>query len=224
MDHLQPARSKTGGAAMSELSDKNFGLLVAYVLPGFVGLWGISHFSATVDSWITTSQTSAPTVAGFLYVTLASLAAGLVVSAIRWAIVDSLHHATGVKPPNWEFANLDDRLEAFLALVANHYRFYQFYGGMFVSGFLAYAAYFISHHNQCQLDWSTLGFILLETTMFAGSRDSLKKYYSRVERLLGTLEPSERSVSHDQRFSQEGREAQEDAEGIDVETEEEQGG
>jgi len=66
-----------------------------------------------------------------------------------------------------------------------------------------------------------LGFILLETTMFAGSRDSLKKYYSRVERLLGTLEPSERSVSHDQRFSQEGREAQEDAErsdGVDIET------
>ena len=105
---------------MSELSEKNFGIVIAYVVPGFVALWGISHLSPTVDSWITTSQHGAPTIAGFLYVTLASLTAGLTVSAVRWAIVDSLHHATGLKPPSWEFANLDDRLQGFLALVENH--------------------------------------------------------------------------------------------------------
>ncbi len=68
---------------MSELSEKNFGLLIAYVLPGFVTLWGISHFSPTVESWIASSQHGAPTVGGFLYVTLASLAAGLTVSEAR---------------------------------------------------------------------------------------------------------------------------------------------
>ena len=122
---------------MSELSAKNFGLLIAYVLPGFVALWGISHFSPTVDSWITSSQQGAPTIGGFLYVTLASLVAGLTVSAIRWAVIDTLHHATGLKPPQWEFANLDDRLQGFHGLVENHYRYYQFYANGLVALIIA---------------------------------------------------------------------------------------
>ena len=188
---------------MSELSHKNFGLLIAYVLPGFVALWGISQFSPTVESWIATSGQGAPTIAGFLYVTLASLAAGLTVSAVRWVIIDRLHHATGLKPPRWEFANLDDRLQGFLALVENHYRYYQFYANSLVAGAMAYAAHFSRHSiNLCQPSWPTFGFILLELVLLAGSRDSLRKYYSRVERLLETPEAPERSLDHDQRFSQ----------------------
>jgi len=60
-----------------------------------------------------------------------------------------------------------------------------------------------------------------------GRQRSACKYYSRVERLLGTLEPSERSVSGDQPFSHEGRETQEDAEGndaVDVETDADEAG
>ena len=60
---------------MSSLSSQNFGPVIAYILPGFVTLWGVSYFSPTVDGWIAASQQGAPTVAGFLYVTLASLAA-----------------------------------------------------------------------------------------------------------------------------------------------------
>ena len=123
---------------MNELSGKNFGLVIAYLLPGFVTLWGVSYFSPTVDSWIVTSQQGAPTVAGFLYVTLASLAAGLTISAVRWAMVDTLHHATGIDPPAWDFARLDERLKGFLALVENQYRYYQFYSNMFIAVAFAY--------------------------------------------------------------------------------------
>jgi hypothetical protein len=195
---------------MSELSHKNFGLLIAYVLPGFVALWGISQFSPTVESWIATSGQGAPTIAGFLYGTLASLAAGLTVSAVRWVIIDRLHHATGLKPPRLEFANLDDRLQGFLALVENHYRYYQFYANSLVAGMMAYTACFSRHSiNLCQPSWPTLGFILLELVLLAGSRDSLRKYYSRVERLLETPEAPERSLDHDQRISQgEGNEGE----------------
>ena len=63
-----------------------------------------------MDAWISASQQGAPTVAGFMYVTLASLAAGVTVSAVRWAIIDHLHHATGVVPPAWKFANLEGKL------------------------------------------------------------------------------------------------------------------
>lgn len=118
---------------MSELSEKNFGLLIAYVLPGFVTLWGISRFSPTVESWIVMDGAGAPTVAGFMYVTLASIGAGLTISAIRWALIDSLHHATGIEPPRWDFAKLDERFEGFTGLVENHYRYYQFYSNMLIA-------------------------------------------------------------------------------------------
>lgn len=176
---------------MSELSDKNFGLLVAYVLPGFVSLWAVGRFSETVKSWIVTSQHGAPTVAGFLYVTLASLTMGLTVSAIRWAVIDTLHHATGIKPPKWEFASLDQRLQGFHGLVENHYRYYQFYSNMSISALLAYLAHALSESTSlCQPSLQELGFILLEFILLAGSRDSLRKYYDRAERLLGTTNPA----------------------------------
>ena len=83
-----------------------------------------------------------------MYVTLASLGAGLTVSAIRWALLDSLHHATGIEPPQWDFACLDERLQGFLALVENHYRYYQFYGNMFIAVAIAYRA---------RLTWQGIG-------------------------------------------------------------------
>ena len=39
------------------LSNENFGLVIAYILPGFVALWGVSYFSPTVESWITAIST-----------------------------------------------------------------------------------------------------------------------------------------------------------------------
>ena len=174
---------------MSELSDKNFGLVIAYVLPGFVALWGVGHFLPTVESWITSSQQGAPTIGGFLYVTLASLVAGLTVSAVRWAIIDTFHHKTGIKPPNLEFSALDDKLQGFHGLVENHYRYYQFYSNMFVSTALAFAADASLPSNLCQVGWPALGFVFLELVFFAGSRDTLRKYYARAEGLLGTTCP-----------------------------------
>ena len=176
---------------MSDLSEKNFGLVIAYVVPGFVALWGMAYLSPTVASWIAASQSAAPTVAGFLYVTLGSLAAGLIVSAIRWALIDTLHHATGVRRPNWDFANLDERLQGFLAIVENHYRYYQFFGNTFVAGAFAYRANLIAEGRQIWRDgWSAIGFIILETILFIGSRDALREYYRRAERLLGNSSSS----------------------------------
>lgn len=194
---------------MSELTGKNFGLLVAYILPGFVVLWGVSPFCQTVESWITTSPQNPATAAELVYVTLASLAAGMVVSAVRWLVVDHLHHATGVRPLECEFANLDERVEGFQILVESHYRYYQFYANVFVAVALAYIGCLVSGKvGLCGGGFRDVGVVLLELVLLASSRDALKKYYSRVARLLGTLPTLDRSLSHDQRYRQEGETGQ----------------
>ena len=175
------------------LSNENFGLVIAYVLPGFVALWGVSYFSPTVESWITATQQGAPSVAGFMYVTVASLAAGLTVSAVRWAIIDNIHHLTGIVPPAWNFVNLDDKLQGFLTLNESHYRYYQFYANMFIAAGFTYSAWLVwNGKGIAAAGWANLCFLVLEVVLFAGSRDAIAKYYSRVAQLLGTLSTSKK--------------------------------
>lgn len=66
----------------------NFGLLVAFVLPGFTVLWGASYFLETVRHWLAGAGTT-PTVGGFMFVTLASVAAGVTVSSHKTGLEDS---------------------------------------------------------------------------------------------------------------------------------------
>jgi hypothetical protein len=185
---------------MKEVSGKNFGLLIAYVLPGFVGLWGVSHFSQTVGSWLVASSSAAgnaATVGGFLYVTLASVGAGLTASTIRWAAIDRLHNLTGIKRPCWDDSRLHERLEAFEALVENHYRYYQFYGNMLVAMLFLFAAR-LAGTGRHILDINVVDCAILAigALYWAGSRDALRNYYSRTEVLLGTRE---REVDNDER-------------------------
>lgn len=188
---------------MTEISGKNFGLVIAFLLPGFAALCGVGQFSPYVAGWISSSQQGAPTVGGFLYVTLGSLAAGLTVSAIRWAIVDAIHHRTGIQPPKFDFANLNEKLPGFHGLIENHYRHYQFYSNMFIAAAFTTIAYFIKS-GPVSLKGMQVAFavLALESVLFAGSRDALRKYYQRAERLLGTSpssDPAERT-NHDQRI------------------------
>jgi hypothetical protein len=112
---------------IKESSLESFGLLIAYVLPGVIALLGVSYFSDPVRSWLGSSAADAPTVGGFLYVTLASIAAGLTASTVRWLIVDTLHHWTGIRQPRWDFSRLQANVGAFDVLIEIHYKFYQFY-------------------------------------------------------------------------------------------------
>jgi hypothetical protein len=170
---------------VNQLSTKNFGLVIAYLLPGFVALWGVSYFSATIRDWLGSTSSDTPTVGGFLYVTVASLTAGLIISAVRWVIVDSIHHVTGVRNPRWDFSTLRNRVEAFEMLVSGHFRYHQFYAGMLVAVDFVYVARIIAYGRSWPI-WSTIGFVLLSIVLLVASRDALGKYYDRGVMLLGT--------------------------------------
>ncbi len=186
---------------MRELSGRNFGVLIAYLLPGFVSLWAVAMFSPAVDSWLTSTPNAQPTVGGFLYTTLGSLSGGLTVSAVRWAVVDTFHHATGLVPPEWDFSKLRDRLDAFQALVENHYRYYQFYSNMLVAVVAVFAARATRSEGACSMDHLQIVLLLLAGVFLAASRDTLGKYYGRASQLLGTRPCRENGQYHDERIS-----------------------
>ena len=186
---------------MKEVSVNNFGLLIAYVVPGFTALWGASYFSATLRSWLHGTPTDTPTVSGFLYVTIGSIAAGVTVSAVRWAIVDSLHHRTGIPAPDWDFSRLQHNVSAYSVLVSNHYQFFQYYANQLVALTFWYLARRLSlGFWSTPLGLADLVFLFLAIVLFAGSRDALRKYYTRGNQLFGTP-----TVQHSQKLAIEGR-------------------
>jgi hypothetical protein len=76
---------------MKDITEKNFGVIIAFWLPGFLFLWGLSYSWPLVATWLAKSNdTNAPTIGGFLYATLASLAVGLLINAVRWALVQEV--------------------------------------------------------------------------------------------------------------------------------------
>lgn len=177
---------------MHDAASKNFGLLIAYVLPGFVALWGLSGVVPAVRDWLAPSPTIPAGLQSLTFVLLASVTAGMTVSAGRWAVIDTLHHATGLPRPDWDDARLPTRLQAFDAVVEWHYRHYQFYSGMAIAFPLAFAARLTVEPRPDE--WFVAGFLLLEILFVANSRNTLQRYYARTARLLGSLPRAERSA------------------------------
>ncbi len=168
-----------------EASINDFGLLIAYVLPGFAALWGLTYITDALRPWLGHLPADAPTVGGFLFVTVASIAAGLTVSTLRWLLVDSLHHRTGIRPPAWDFSNLEQSAAAFGVLVEIHYRYYQFYANMLVAIAFVFLARRLSlGFFAAPVGLPDLGLLVVGAVFFLGSRDTLRKYYTRTGQLL----------------------------------------
>ncbi|MGE3109320.1 MAG: hypothetical protein AB7G11_04830 [Phycisphaerales bacterium] len=165
---------------MSELSARNFGLVISYLIPGFVALGGLSLFVRPLAGWL-----MEPSAAGMLFVLISSVAAGMTASAVRWAVVDTILHASGVRRPNLDFSQLPGRLEAFDRLNEFHYQYYQFYANTLVAGVASYTALRSTGAGSAWLD---VAVVLLAGVFAAGARDALRKFYSRSALLLGESE------------------------------------
>lgn len=165
------------GVASEESSLNNFGLVIAYVLPGFTALQGFPLLVPNSTAWGTGGDPNPPLTA-FLSGTVMALAAGLTVSAVRWLVIDRLHRWTGLRMPARDFALLEKNVAAFEFLVLVHYRYYKFYANMVVALLWAYAT------RDHRLGWHGALDLPLIALFFFASRDSLRKYFQRTGELL----------------------------------------
>ncbi len=170
-----------------DILNRQFGLVIAYLLPGFVVLAGLAPLVPVVAGWLQADQTAsfgAP-----LYALLAATAAGMVVSCFRWLIVDQIHSFTGLGGPAFNARALEERPAAFTLLIESHYRYYQFYSNTLVAVAGTYSMHRwlgTSPHLRFNTD---LGVLVLCAVLFAGSRDALAKYRGRSRQLIGNVYP-----------------------------------
>ncbi len=162
------------------LNDRQFGILIAYVIPGFIVVHGLSYHWSAVAVWLGPDQQ--PSVGGFLYVTLASIGCGLVVSTARWLVIDTLLHFTGIQKARWSLAALREQLPAFEMFVLYTYRYYQFYANCVVA-IPTWCVLRLLHQQTIQIRWLA-ALAITEIVLLVGARDTLKKYYRRTNEIL----------------------------------------
>lgn len=168
---------------MSEIPGRHFGLIIAYLLPGFVALAGIAPLSPVVAGWLAAAQSAsldAP-----LYTLMAATAAGMVASCFRWLIVDRIHALTGLGAPAFNARALEERPAAFTLLVESHYRYYQFYANTLVAAAFTYSVHRWLGRSTVLGIATDLAVLVLSAALFAGSRDALWKYRQRSTQLVG---------------------------------------
>jgi hypothetical protein len=168
-------------------SGQHFGLVIAYLLPGFVGLAGIAPFAPTIAAWLLPHDYAQASLGPPTYVLIAATTFGLLVSCIRWVLIDHVHWATGLVPPRWDDRRLEKRLFAFDYLVESHYRYYQFVANLLVAAGWTYAVHRWLATSPYLGTTSDVAFVLLCAVLFAASRDALAKYYTRTGRLVGQV-------------------------------------
>ena len=169
---------------MFDSLDRNFSLIIAFVLPGFLFLFGsfllVSYSTAELVSQLRPIRQ----IGGFMFFLLAATACGMILSAIRWAILDTLHVLTGLKSPALDFSKLEGKSSSFMLVVENNYRYYLFYGNSLIA---LLGLFMVAWLEEVPLVTRWLIMLLcLMAVLFLASRDSLKRFYSRTAQIIGS--------------------------------------
>ncbi|TWU37537.1 hypothetical protein Q31b_43250 [Novipirellula aureliae] len=163
------------------INERTFGILIAYIIPGWVLLMGASYSSITASAWTSVSVKTSPTVAGFLFATLASIGLGVFISTIRWMLIDPLMYLLGVSQEKLVFNRLNESFDAVRALIDSHYRYYQFHANLSVS---LPVALLLRWNNETVDASEFLGAGVVLIILLFGARDSFNKYQVRCREVL----------------------------------------
>ncbi len=106
-----------------------FGLVIAFFLPGLLGLYGFSLWNHQAAETFRTFKTSGSNIGLFLLLLMASLAVGLTLTPVRALVYEEII-CKNHKPQGNLYKNLprNNRHEGFRTLIDEQYRYHQFWG------------------------------------------------------------------------------------------------
>lgn len=169
---------------MGDDLSKAFGLTIAFLLPGLVGLYALSFFEPRILDWFGLAAQQEASVGGFLFVIVSSIGIGVFISGMRWLFIDWIFGA----PPAIESRSRtrDQQTEQiYQDIRIQHYQFYQFYANTLCALVLVYIAWFIATNPP----WSNAGtrggvLIGIGVVLFLSARNAVHTYDRKVLNLL----------------------------------------
>jgi len=182
----------------------DFGLFIAYILPGAIALYGVSLISSSLREFLRPNITQ-PSVGATLIVAVFALAAGRVISIGRAALIDptfgvalpfvSCHGAPqrgAVRPVAPDYRQLTDEghREAYLLAVAGDQRQYQFCGNTALALLLCMSCALVALRRQerprVRMLRVTAVCVVLALLLYGGARTAYYSYMRAVAQLNGS--------------------------------------
>jgi hypothetical protein len=166
---------------MHETIPKYFGLTIAFLAPGLLGVYALSFFAPPVADWLALAPQQDVNFGGFLFALIASIGMGVFVSGLRCLTLDKVMPEC---PPT-DYAKLADpdvqRVVEFARV--HHYQFYQFYSNTIWALALVFAAWWWTADPRPQ--WLAVGarfgaLLVVGGVLFFSARDCWLKETKKV--------------------------------------------
>jgi hypothetical protein len=178
---------------MVQFEPIDFGILIAFILPGSVAVYGLQYVSPRISALWRALESGQLVIGPLILLAVATLAAGLIVSALRVVVLEPIFHFTGVRPEKLNYQKLteSDHLELFKQMIKNVYRYEQFYGNMLLALlFCTFLRYLVGGAPIWRTTADLMIFLAIVgslITLFLAGRKSLTDVYRYMsERKLRT--------------------------------------
>ena len=180
-----------------DLVGRAFGLAIAFLAPGMIGLYAASLHVAMLRSWFEAASRGQTTIGGFLPMLIAASGAGVFLSGMRWHLVEErIREHAGVPAEHGTAGRRDAGTElAYQNIRAQHYDFYLFYSNTLVALGVLWLAWLPGQlvALPAGISWTTVKPILITALaaatgwmLFASAADAYKRYQKKRAELLQT--------------------------------------
>ena len=181
---------------MKDVTTTSFGYVIAFLLPGLFGMYGLGFWSHRVEILMRTAGTADATLGPSLIVLFAALAFGLFLSAARFFLFEKMVcRGKSLDPRVFLLLRDADRLSLFKEIADAHYRYHQFYGGCFVAAPISYLGWLTTSYNElsCVAGVASFAvFLFVELLLWKSAVSSFHMYVAR-----GNMAGTEDQVSVD---------------------------
>jgi hypothetical protein len=114
----------------------SFGLLIAYFLPGSITVFALGYLVPDVSAALSTLKEGDKVAGVSIILAVMCLVSGLIIDSIREVALNGFFYGcVGIEhnSPQIEKLKNKEKYEAFLGVIDNYYRFYQFSGNTFIA-------------------------------------------------------------------------------------------
>lgn len=182
---------------VNQVSNTNFGLIIGYVIPGFVAVVALAGVYPPIGSLLGFSEGKDFSAVGSIYALILSIGAGVVISGVRYFTIDALlKWCGGCGRCAWigetsvstNYTALADNMKQFETIIEDFYRHYQAYSNLFVS--ILFLALFVFTTDNPIIDFplsfASVGVLAaVEIVLFASANNCFRNYQKQKRNLMG---------------------------------------
>ena len=183
----------TGNPEMKDLTSTSFGYVIAFLLPGLFGIYALSSWLPNLAGLLSPIFKFDATVGPSVLLLLSAIGVGLFVSAMRfWLFEKILCRKHRLPPDTFALLYKDAKLPAFRALVDEHYRYHQFYGGCAIAAPVLFFGWWHMQDNMLSKNAGLVAaaFIASEFLLACSANEGFIRYIDRGHVIVtGTERP-----------------------------------